>query len=62
MVTFTEDAPHGCRLKTAMSAKMVATVKETVATDERYTARQISSVVGISLGAAHTILKCNSKI
>lgn len=39
MVTFTEDAPHGCRLKTAMSVKMVATVKETVATDERYTAR-----------------------
>jgi hypothetical protein len=36
---------------------MVAKVKEIVNTDERYTTRQITSIVGNSLGAVHTILK-----
>ena len=58
----TEEAPLGRRLKTAMFAKMVARAKEIVATDARYTARQIASVVGILLGAAHTILKCTVEL
>ena len=57
-----EDAPHDRRPKRATSAKMVARVKEIVATDARYTTRQIASMVGISLGAAHTILKRDLKM
>ena len=42
--------------------KMVARVEEIVATDARYTARLMGSMVGISLGAARTILKRNLKM
>ena len=58
----TEDAPHDRRPKTATYAKMVARVKEIIATDTRYTARQKASMAGLSLGAAHTILKRNLKM
>ena len=58
----TKDAPHCLSPKTAISAKMVARVKEIVATDAIYTTRQTPIVVGISLGAAHIILKCNLKM
>lgn len=58
----TEDALHARRTKTATSVKMVAQVKEIVNTDARYTTRQIASIVGISLGAAHTILKRDLKM
>ena len=58
----TEDASHCRRPKTATSAKMVAKVKRIVTSDARYTTRQIASMVGISLGAAHAILKHNLKM
>lgn len=44
------------------NVKVIARVKEIVASDTRYTARQIASMIGISLGVAHTILKHNLKI
>ena len=58
----TEDASHCRRPKTATSAKMVAKVKQIVTSDARYTTRQIASMVGISFGAAHAILKHNLKM
>lgn len=43
---------------------MVVRVKKTktVASDARYTTSQIANVVGISLGAAHTVLELNMKM
>jgi hypothetical protein len=41
---------------------MVAKVKEIELIDTRYTTRQIASIFGISLGAAHTILQLDLKM
>ena len=45
-----EDAPHARRTKTATSQKIVEKVT-------RFTTRHIAKCVGISVGAAHTILR-----
>ena len=53
-----KDAPHAHRPKTATSQKIV---KNLVATDARFTTRHMAKCVGISVGAAHTILRCDLK-
>jgi hypothetical protein len=55
------NTPHARRSKTATSFKMAAKVQEIVKTDARYTIRQISCAVGISLGTVYTILKRDLK-
>jgi hypothetical protein len=59
-----EDATHARRRNTATSVKMVAKVKKHVkpTQDIRGSTRQIASIVGISLKAAHTILKQDLKM
>ena len=52
-----QDAPHARRPKTATSQKIVEKVTNLVATDARFTTRHIAKCVGISVGAAHTILR-----
>ena len=56
-----KDAPHARRPKTA-SQKIVEKVKNMVATDARFTLRHIAKCVGISVGAAHTILRRDLKM
>ena len=57
-----EDAPHARRPKTATSQKIVVKVMDLVATDARFTTRHIAKCVGISVGAAHTILRRDLKM
>ena len=57
-----EDAPHARRPKTATSQKIVEKVTNLVATDARFTTRHIAKCVGISVGAAHTILRRDLKM
>ena len=57
-----EDAPHSRRPKTATSQKIVEKVTNLVATDARFTTRHIAKCVGISVGAAHTILRRDLKM
>ena len=57
-----EDAPHARRPKTATSQKIVEKVMNLVATDARFTTRDIAKCVGISVGAAHTILRRDLKM
>ena len=48
--------PHARRPKTATSQKIVEKVANLFATDARFTTSYIAKWVGISVGAAHTIL------
>ena len=57
-----KDAPHARRPKTATSQKIVEKVKKLVATDARFTTRHIAKCVGISVGAANTILRRDLKM
>ena len=57
-----EDAHHACYPKTATSQKIVEKVTNLVATDARFTTRHIAKCVGISVGAAHTILRRDLKM
>ena len=57
-----EDAPHACRSKTATSQKIVEKETNLVATDARFTTRHIAKCVGISVEAAHTILRRDLKM
>ena len=57
-----ENAPHALRPKTATLQKMVERVKNLVATDARFTTRHIAKCVGISVGAAHTVLRRDLKM
>ena len=57
-----EVAPHVRRPKTATSQKIVEKVTNLVATDARFTTRHIAKCVGISVGAAHTILRRDLKM
>ena len=57
-----EDAHHARRPKTATSPKIVEKVTNLVATDARFTTRHIAKCVGISVGAAHTILRRDLKM
>jgi hypothetical protein len=52
-----KDAPHARCPKTATSPTMVEKIKDLIATDERFTTLYIAKCVGISGGAARTILK-----
>jgi hypothetical protein len=52
-----KDAPHARSPKTATSPKMVNKVKDSIATDARFSTRYIAKCIGISVEAAHTILK-----
>ena len=54
-----EDAPHARHPKTTTSQKIVERVTNLVATDARFTARHIAKCIGISVEAAHTILRCD---
>ena len=54
--------PHARRRKTATSQKIVEKVTNLVATDARFTTRHIAKYVGISVGAAHTILRLDLKM
>ena len=56
-----EDAPHARRPKTATSQKILEKVTNLVATDARFTTRHIAKCVGISVGAAHLILRRDLK-
>ena len=53
---------HACRPKTATSQKIVEKVKNLVATNARFITRHIAKCVGISVGAAHTILRHDLKM
>ena len=57
-----EDAPHVHRPKTATLQKIVEKVTNLVATDARFTTRHIAQCIGISVGAAHTILRRDLKM
>ena len=57
-----EDVPNARRPKTATSQKIVEKVTNLVATDARFTTRHIAKFVGISEGAAHTILRRDLKV
>ena len=57
-----EDAPRARSPKTATSQKVVEKVTSLVATDARFTAKHIAECVGISAGAAHTILRRDLKM
>ena len=57
-----EDAPQARRPKTATSQKIVEIVTNFVAKDARFTTRHIAKCVGISVGAAHTILTRDLKM
>lgn len=54
-----KEAPHTRRPKTATSPKIVEKVKDSIGTDTRFTTRHIDKCVGISVGASHTIFRCN---
>ena len=56
-----EDAPHARRPKTATSQKIVEKITNFVAADARFTTRHIAKCVGISVGAARTILRRDLK-
>ena len=57
-----EDEPHACCPKTATSQKIVEKVTNLVAIDARFTTRHMAKCFGISVGAAHTILRCDIKM
>ena len=57
-----EDAPHARRPKTATSQTIVEKVTNSVAADARFTTRHIAKCVGISVGAADTILRRDLKM
>ena len=57
-----EDASHARRPKTVTLQKIVEKVTNWVATDTRFTTRHIAKCVGISVGAAHTILRRDLKM
>ena len=57
-----EDAPHARRPKTVTSQKIVEKLTNLVATDAIFTIRHIAKCVGISVAAAHTILRRNLKM
>ena len=57
-----EDAPHARRPKTATSQKIVEKVTNLVVADARFKTRHIAKCVGISVGAAHTILRRDLKM
>ena len=57
-----EDAPQARCPKTATSQKIVEKVTNLVATDARFTTRHIAKCAGISIGAAHTILRRDLKM
>ena len=52
---------HAIR-KLQLSKKIVEKVTNLVATDARFTTRHIAKWVGISVGAAHTILRRDLKM
>ena len=54
--------PHARHPKTATSQKIVEKVTNLVATYARFTTRHIAKCVGISVGAAHTILRHDLKM
>ena len=57
-----EDAPNARRPKTATSQRIVEKVTNSVATDARFTTMHIAKCDGISVGAAHTILRRDLKM
>jgi hypothetical protein len=57
-----KEAPHARCPKTATSPNMVKKVKDLIATDARFTTRYIAKCVGISVRAAHTILRNDFKM
>jgi histone-lysine N-methyltransferase SETMAR len=57
-----KDAPHAHRPKIAFSLKLVGEFKDLIATDARFTTRYIAQCVGISIGAAHTIVRRDLKV
>jgi hypothetical protein len=57
-----KDAPHTRCSKTATSPKIVEKLKDLIATDARFTTRYIVKCVGISVGAAHKILRHDLKM
>ena len=61
-VDLVEDAPHARRPKTATSQKIIKKVTNLVATDARFTTRHIAKCVGMSVRAAHTILRLDLKM
>jgi histone-lysine N-methyltransferase SETMAR len=52
-----KDATHARRLKTGTSPKIGEKIKDLLATDARFTKSYMGKCVGISVGAAHTILR-----
>ena len=61
-VDLVEDASHAHRPKTATTKKIVEKVTNLVATDARFSTKHIAKCVGISVGAAHTILRHDLKM
>ena len=57
-----ENAPHARRLKLQLCKKKVEKVTNLVATDARLTTRHIAKCIGISVGAADTILRHDLKM
>ena len=57
-----EDAPHASHPKIATSQNIVEKVTNLVATDARFTTRHIAKCIGISVEAAHTILRHDLKM
>ena len=57
-----EDAPHASHLTIATSQNIVEKVTNLVATDARFTTRHIAKCIGISVEAAHTILRRDLKM
>ena len=57
-----EDAPHARHPKTATSQNIAEKVTNLVAAYARFTTRHIAKCVGISVGATHTVLRCDLKM
>ena len=57
-----EDAPYARRPKTATSQKIVEKVTNLVATNAKLPTRHTAKCVGVSVGAAHTILRHDLKM
>jgi hypothetical protein len=52
-----KDASQERHPKTATPPKMVEKLKDLIATDAKFTTKYIAKCIGISVGAAHTILR-----
>ena len=57
-----EGEPHARHPLTATLQKIVEKVTNLVATDARFTTRHTAKCIGISVGAAHTILRHDLKM